>query len=367
MLCANLFTLFLKDVKLPKYPPNFWAVGQIVMLLAGSHLALLLTGGPVEIAGLASGTTFVGTTGEGWKMTSEPLTRWQILSLKQTICAAYFIRIRCSLFPSVQGQHIWCLNLCRWAPLTQAESRSESETSNTCQMAEEIEMSFDCGFQLVQVCQNPSRITYFFWFFVQGCLYSFFLTDVKIREYMPRFLSVQTDCFVLTHIISVIEIAGLACGTTFVGTIEEGWEMTSDPLTKWHMLSLQSRQFVWRDKNDFSMSLISDPLCFEGSKVASHWINQGSMFDVWTSADDRFHHRQSSQVSLCLAWLAKWPRRLPCRLTVQDKSVRKSIFYWISLIKSFDVCAKLFVSSWKTWNSWNIRQIFERWGRLLCC
>ena len=70
--------------------------------------------------------------------------------------------IRCSLFPSVQsliqlnqpGQHIWCLNLCRWAPLTQAESRSESETSNTCQMAEEIEMSFDCGSQLVQVCQN---------------------------------------------------------------------------------------------------------------------------------------------------------------------------------------------------------------------
>ena len=149
MLCAKLFTLFLKDVKLLKYPPNFWAVGQIVMLLAGSHLALLLTGGPVEIAGLASGTTFVGTTGEGWKMTSEPLTRWQILSLKQTICVAYFIRIRCSLFQSVQsliqlnqpGQHIWCLNLCRWAPLTQAESRSESETSDTCQMAEEIEMS----------------------------------------------------------------------------------------------------------------------------------------------------------------------------------------------------------------------------------
>ena len=281
MLCANLFTLFLKDVKLPKYPPNFWAVGQIVMLLAGSHLALLLTGGPVfEIAGLAWCTTFVGTTGEGWKMTSEPLTKWQILSLKQTICVAYFIRIRCSLFPSVQsliqlnqpGQHIWCLNLCRWAPLTQAESRSESET-NTCQMAEEIEMSFDCGFQLVQVCQKPSRITYFFWFFVQGCLNSFFLTDVKILEYLPRFLSVQTDCFVLTHIISVIEIAGLACGTTFVGTIEEGWEMTSDPLTKWHMLSLAKQTFLWRDKNDFSMSLISDPLCLSASKgPKSHLI-----------------------------------------------------------------------------------------------
>ena len=54
---------------------------------------------------------------------------------------------------------------------------------------------------------------------------------MKILEYRPKFLSVQTDCFVLTHIISVIEIAGLACGTTFVGTIEEGREMTSDPLT----------------------------------------------------------------------------------------------------------------------------------------
>ena len=37
----------------------------------------------------------------------------------------------------------------------------------------------------------------------------------------------------------------------------------SDPLTKWQMLSLQSRQFVWHDKDDFSMSLISD---LSGSK-----------------------------------------------------------------------------------------------------
>ena len=28
-----------------------------------------------KIAGLASGTTFVGTTGEGWTMTREPLTK----------------------------------------------------------------------------------------------------------------------------------------------------------------------------------------------------------------------------------------------------------------------------------------------------
>ena len=41
-------------------------------------------------------------------------------------------------------QQPW-LNLRRWAPQTQAESRSESVTSNTCQMAEEIEMSFDCA------------------------------------------------------------------------------------------------------------------------------------------------------------------------------------------------------------------------------
>ena len=75
MLCAKLFSLLLKDLNNLKYPPNFCAMGQIVMLLAGLHLALLVTGGPVEIAGLASGTTFVGTTGEGWKMTSEPLTR----------------------------------------------------------------------------------------------------------------------------------------------------------------------------------------------------------------------------------------------------------------------------------------------------
>ena len=45
MLCAKLFSLFLKDLNNLKYPPNFCEMGQIVMLLAGLHLALLLTAG----------------------------------------------------------------------------------------------------------------------------------------------------------------------------------------------------------------------------------------------------------------------------------------------------------------------------------
>ena len=66
------------------------------------------------------------------------------------------------------------------------------------------------------------------------------------------------------------------------------------------------------------------------------------MFDVWTSADDLFQQRQSSQVSLCLASLARWLRRLPCRLTVQDQSVRKNIWHVLreNLIKSFDALCK---------------------------
>ena len=229
MLCAKLFSLFLKDLNNLKYPPNFCEMGQIVMLLAGLHLALLLTGGPVfEIVGLAWCTTFVGTTGEGWKMTSEPLTR---------ICVAYFIRIRCSLFPSFQGQHIWCLNLCRWAPLTQAESQSESETSNTCQMAEEIEMSFDCGFQLVQVCQKPSRITYFFSCFVQSCLYSFFLTAMKIS------LSTCQSFWVFRQIVLYLPISyqwlklqDLHVAPPLSEPLKKAgrWQVTHwHPLTKW--------------------------------------------------------------------------------------------------------------------------------------
>ena len=159
-----------------------------------------------------------------------------------------------------------------------------------------------------------------------------------MRSCMYSHARKKSGCSLITY---TVKIAGLACCTNFVGTIEEGWEMTSDPLTKWQMLILRSRQFVWRDKDDFSMSSISDPLCFEGCKVASHWINQGSMFDVWTSADDCFQHRQSSQVSLWLAWLARWLRRLPCRFTAQDKSVRKNIFLRISLIKSFDALCKV--------------------------
>ena len=103
-------------------------------------------------------------------------------------------------------------------------------------------------------------------FFLILCakLFSFFLTDVNVANIRQSFWTFRQ--IVLYLPISVIEIAGLACVTNFVGTIEEGWEMTSDPLTKWQMLSLQSRGFVWRDKNDFSMSLISDPLCFQVPK-----------------------------------------------------------------------------------------------------
>ena len=68
-------------------------------------------------------------------------------------------------------------------------------------------------------------------------------------------------------------------------------------------------------------------LMFFGSKRPKYWIfsgSQGSTFDVWTCADERFQHRQSSQVSLWLAWLLRWLRRLPCHLTVQYESVRKN-------------------------------------------
>ena len=78
-------------------------------------------------------------------------------------------------------------------------------------------------------------------------LFSFFLTDVKISEYPPKFsfarqiviaatsisLYQELQGFPMHRIIAVIhrnsrgrlvfEIVGLASGTTFVGTIEEGW------------------------------------------------------------------------------------------------------------------------------------------------
>ena len=87
MLCAKLFSLFLKDLNNLKYPPKFLNGGADCYVVSWIASSIASDGGPVfKIAGLASGTTFVGTTGEGW--------------------VAYFIRIRCSLFPSFQGQHI---------------------------------------------------------------------------------------------------------------------------------------------------------------------------------------------------------------------------------------------------------------------
>ena len=90
-------------------------------------------------------------------------------------------------------------------------------------MAEEIEMLFDCAACMWCKPAKTHLLSKLPFDFV--CKVVQFLSDrCEHRKHPPRFLNVQTDCFVLTHIISVIEIAGLACGTTFVGTIEEGRE-----------------------------------------------------------------------------------------------------------------------------------------------
>ena len=275
-------------------------------------------------------------------------------------------RVQSRILLNQPRQHVWCLNVCRWPLSAQAEFPSESVTSLTCQMAEEIAMSLDCGFQLVQVCQKSSRITYFFWFFVQSCLYSFFLTNVKILEYRPKFLSVQTDCFVLTHIISVIEIAGLACGTTFVGTIEEGREMTSDPLTSIEQM--------------INAKPAKQTICVAWQRSFQHVI------DIWPSLLRRVQSRillnQPRQHVWCLN-VCGWPlsaqaefpsesvTSLTCQMAEETAmsfgSARRVLLEHISYQIFWCFVQSCSVSYWKIWTTWNIRQIFARWGRLLCC
>ena len=79
-------------------------------------------------------------------------------------------------------------------------------------------------------------------------LFSFFLTDVNIHI---AILAGECPCS---------KIAGLASGITFVGTTGEGWTMKSEPLTKWQILSVQSRQFLWHEKDDFMISSVLDLL-----------------------------------------------------------------------------------------------------------
>ena len=95
------------------------------------------------------------------------------------------------------------------------------------------------------------------------------------------------------------------------------------------------------------------------SNFAQHGLQPCSNSRGWTCADERLKHRRSPEVSLRLAILARWLRRLRCRLTVASSWCKSAKTHLLSKL-SFDSLCKVFciVSFWQTWKILEYRPKF---------